>query len=153
MVSGKPVIVVQDGRLDQQTLRKLRFSIDDLMESLRQQGIFDLRDVQYAIVETTGKVSVLPKAAAQPVTSEMLGLKGEDRDPPVIAVSDGQIIGSALERCGVSREWLAGVLAEQGKTVNEVFLLTVEQGGKCCLIPRQRKGAPPPAGMECGGTV
>lgn len=123
-VSGTPVVVVNDGILDQRQLRKIRFSIDDLMESLRQAGIFDIRDVEYAIVETTGKVSVLQKFHAQTVTPEMLKLTGEKAIPPMVVVSDGELIMSAVEVCNVTETWVLETIASQGCTKKQVFLMT-----------------------------
>ena len=84
LVSGKPVVLIQNGQIDQSAMKQLRFSIDDLMETLRGKSVFDLRDVQYAIVETTGQVNILQKYKAQTVTARMLDLKGSDADPPTV---------------------------------------------------------------------
>ena len=90
IMSGKPVIVIYNGQIDQEKLKQLRFSIDDLMESLQQQGVFRVQDVWYAIVETTGKVSVMQRFEARTVTPADLSLSGghpsgrhEDRAPAV----------------------------------------------------------------------
>ena len=66
IVSGEPVIIISDGKVDQQKLYNLRFTTDDLMEAIRTQGIFDLEEVQFAVVETTGRVSVYPKFKNRP---------------------------------------------------------------------------------------
>ena len=139
MVSGKPVIVIQNGQLDQRKLRKLRFSIDDLMESLRQQGIFVLEEGQYAIVETTGKVSVLPKFSAQTVTPEMLRLQGKDPAPPVVVISDGQILQSSMRDYNISPEWLESILEKRKIPLKKVFLLTIDQNRSYRLSPKQDK--------------
>ena len=127
IISGKPVILVQNGVIDQTQLRKLRFSIDDLMESLRQNGVFDVREVQYAIVETNGNVSVLQKFAAQPVTAKAMHISGQDSDPPSVVVSDGQVIRSALAACGLTEEWLFRTLEKQRRPVADVFLMTADR--------------------------
>ena len=75
LVSGTPRVIIRDGKIDQQQLKELRFTIDDMREELRGKDIFDIRDVAFAIVETTGTLSVYPKFQAQPVTAEMLKLK------------------------------------------------------------------------------
>lgn len=123
-VSGTPVVVINDGTLDQLQLRKIRFSIDDLMESLRQAGVFDIRDVEYAIVETTGKVSILQKFHAQTVTPEMLKLTGEKAIPPMVVISDGELIKSAVTACNVTEEWVRETVHQQGYTQKQVFLMT-----------------------------
>lgn len=138
IISGKPVIVIHDGQIIQKELRKLRFSIDDLMESLRQQNIFDIQDVQYAIVETTGKVSVLQRFDAQNVTPKMLKLEGKSKSPPVVAVSDGQIIRSALTAYELSEEWLLDVLSKKRQELKNVFLMTVDKEKNYYIVKKQR---------------
>ena len=127
LLSGKPIIVIQDGEIQQKQLRKLRFSIDDLMESLRQNGIFDVRDVEYAIVETNGNVSVLQRFAAQTVTPAMLHIQGKEESPPAIIISDGQIVKSALTAYGLSEEWVLRTLEKQRRELRNVFLMTCDR--------------------------
>lgn len=126
-ISGSPVIVIHDGTIDQKQLRKLRFSIDDLMESLRQSNIFDVQDVEYAIVETTGKVSVLQKYDAQTVTPKMLKLEGKSTPPPVVIISDGEIIDSALNAYSIKKEWMLQIIAMRKRTVKSIFLMTCDK--------------------------
>lgn len=126
-ISGSPIIVIHDGEIDQLQLRKLRFSIDDLMESLRQANIFDIRDVEYAVVETTGKVSILQKFAAQNATPKMLGIKGKDQTPPVVLVSDGVLIEGSMKSCGVDKKFVDQIIEKHHCTLKKTFLLTCDQ--------------------------
>lgn len=139
VISGKPVILIQNGQIDQTQLRKLRFSIDDLMESLRQNGIFDVRDVQYAIVETNGNVSVLQKFAAQPITAKAMHIHGSDSDPPAVVVSDGQIVKSALQAYGLSETWLRRTLEKQHRELNSVFLMTADRQKQFYIVDKSSK--------------
>lgn len=123
-ISGKPIIIIRNGEINQKQLRKLRFSIDDLMESLRQASVFDVRDVDYAIVETTGKVSILQKFQAQNVTAKMMKISGQDATPPAVIISDGQIILSAVKACNLERKWIDDTLKLNDVTVKKVFLMT-----------------------------
>jgi len=92
-ISGKPIVVVEEGKIAENRLRELRFSLDDLMEELRQSGIFDIREVERAVVETNGKLSVYPKFGARPVTPDLLGIPDPSgRPPPVTVISDGELI-------------------------------------------------------------
>ncbi|MGI5893263.1 MAG: DUF421 domain-containing protein [Candidatus Merdivicinus sp.] len=142
LVSGRPMIIIRDGKIDQQAMRQLRFSIDDLMESLRGKSIFDPKDVQFAIVETTGQVSVYPKFAAQSATAGMLKLKGNDANPPTIVISDGQILSSALEACGLNEQWIFSVLRGQALNPTDVFLMTADSSRQYTIVPKEgiRKG-------------
>ncbi len=126
-ISGNPIVIIQDGVLNQSALHELRFSIDDLMESLREQNIFNLSDVHYAIVETTGKVSVLQKFEAQTTTPDMFELKGQDKNPPVLLISDGKLIKENLNESHVSKSWLETILKQEHIKISEVFLMTVDQ--------------------------
>lgn len=125
-ISGSPIIVIHDGEIDQKQLRKLRFSIDDLMESLRQSSVFDVTDVEYAIVETTGKVSVLQKFDAQSVTPKMLKLDGESKSPPVVIISDGKVIESALTAYSIKKDWMMQIIAMRRCSLKKIFLMTCD---------------------------
>ncbi len=147
-LSGSPIVIIHGGVLDQTQLRKLRFSIDDLMESLRQDGIFDLREVEYAIVETTGKVSVLQKFSAQTVTPQMLNLPENETEPPCVLVSDGQLVHSAVAACRLDISWVLEVLKKEGLTLRQTFLLSATPSRNYYLIPKAEKGAVLPQPKE-----
>ena len=102
VISGEPVVIVSDGKVDQQKLFNLRFTTDDLMEAVRSQGIFDIEQVQFAVVETTGKVSVYPKFKNRPVTNEDMDIKNSSSDPPAVVVQDGVVMDSSLKRLGLA---------------------------------------------------
>lgn len=140
--SGSPKIVIRDGAIDQNLMRDLRFSIDDLMEQLRQNNIFDIADVAFAIVETTGKLSVYQPFEARGVTAKMLGLpaQGEETAPPVVVISDGQLIGAALEYCNLRHDWLDKVLGEHDVAVRDVFLMTCNRQANYHLVKKEKKG-------------
>lgn len=138
VMSGKPVIVIYDGQIDQEKLKQLRFSIDDLMESLRQQGVFRVQDVWYAIVETTGKVSVMQRFEARNVTPADLSLSGEQEQPPAVVVSDGQIIRSALPICNMTEEQVEDAARKKGVSISQVFLMTATPDGEIYLVKKQK---------------
>lgn len=140
LVSGKPVIIVRNGEIDQKAMRELRFSVDDLMESLRGKSVFDIRDVQYAIVETTGQVSVFQKHDAQTVTTKMLDIKGSDADPPAVIISDGKKIRSAMDAYSITDPWLDSVLRENKIQEQEIFLMTADRNHQYYIVPAVSKG-------------
>lgn len=137
-ISGSPMIIIHDGMIDQKQLRKLRFSIDDLMESLRQSGIFDLQEVEYAIVETTGKVSVLQKCDTQSVTPKMLHIECESKAPPVVIISDGKLVESALDAYHIKKSWVYQMIATQKCTLNTVFLMTCNKDLDYYIVKKNR---------------
>ncbi len=139
VISGNPVIVVREGEIDQKELKRLRFSIDDLMEALRENGIFDIREVHYAVVETTGQVSVLQKFHSQPVTPKMLDLKGQNEAPPVVVISDGVVIEDSLNAYHLGKDWLYKTVEEQGYQIKDLFLMTADKNGQTYLVPKSAK--------------
>lgn len=138
-ISGSPKIIIRDGVLDQKELQKLRFSIDDLMAQLRQSNIFDIADVGFAIVETTGKLSVYPKFEARGVTAGMLNLpsEGQETAPPVVMISDGILIHEALSYCNLRPEWLQKTLKEHDVEIQDVFLMTCNRQANYHIVRRE----------------
>lgn len=94
IISGSPKIIISNGKVNRSVLRELRFSVDDLMTALRGRDIFDISEVQFAIVETTGSVSVMKKPDKDSPTREDLNITPERIDPPQTVVSDGDVIHS-----------------------------------------------------------
>ena len=139
-ICGSAKIVITDGRIDQKMLKDLRFSVDDLMQSLRSQQVFDLSQVQLAVVETTGQISVYQKKAAQAVTCADMKIKGEDIDPPQLIIDSGKLIGESLSDLGFDRKWLDGILKAQGKGIEDNFLMTCDTDGKTVIVPYERWG-------------
>ena len=135
-LSGRPIIVISEGVVDQKALHKLRFSIDDLMESLRSQGVFDIKDVHYAIVETTGTVSVLQKFEAQTVTPKMINLKGENDSFPIVVISDGKLVEQSLQQYNIPMDWLNKNLKKNKQSLSSVFLMTVDKKLEYYLVPK-----------------
>lgn len=141
IVSGSPKIIVRDGKIDQHVLRELRFSLDDLMTSLRGSGVFDVAEVQFAIVETTGSISVYPKFYARPMTNEDAGKHGTDENPPDVIITDGVVIEHGLNAAGLSERWLERLLQKKQLRVQDVFLLTARSTSDYHLIRKEQHHA------------
>ncbi len=133
-VSGSPKIVVRNGEVDTHTLSELRLSVDDLMTAMRGNGIFDLNEVQYAIVETTGSFSVMKKQSEDTPTRSELNIQAENADPPILVASDGRIIGTALKSLGFNAEAVENVLKKADAKLEDVLIMTAERSGKCCTV-------------------
>ena len=129
IVTGEPSVVIFDGHINEKELSKLRLNIDDLMEELRLNNYHDISDVSVAIIETSGKLSVIPKTNARNVTVEDLSLKNLPEDSVSrMLVSNGQLDKKELELSGKSEEWLKKKLKQQGiKNISEVFLATLNE--------------------------
>ena len=138
LMCGRPSIVVRDGKVDQGEMRRNRLTVDELLEELRGQGYTDLAGVKYGILETNGRLSVLPYAEQRPATARQLGLESRETGLPVVIISDGRILQDNLKRRGLDLSWLDKQLAARGlSSPTQVFLLTVDQSGNTYCI---RKG-------------
>lgn len=143
IISGTPRVIIRDGKIDQQELKELRFTIDDMMEQLRGNNIFDIRDVAFAIVETTGQLSVYQKFEAQPLTAKTLGLQGQPADsaPPVVIISDGVVIDSGLKYCNLRYEWLEKTVTDHGYNTKDIFLMTCNRQADYLIVPVEKQPA------------
>lgn len=141
LISGSPKIIIRNGRLEQKTLRELRFSLDDLMMALRGNQVFSIEDVQLAIVETTGSVSVYLKKDQQPLTLSSLGTSCKSTNPPITVISDGCISEPALSFLHKERSWLLRELQRRRLQVEDLFLVTADQNGICTLIPKEMQNS------------
>ena len=122
---GKPVVIISNGKPDRKKMKAMRFTVDDLIESLRGQGIFDISEVQFAVVETTGTLSVYQKFANRNVTNSDMEIKGKDNDPPEVVIADGECVTEAMERIGITNEWIENTLKREKKEIKDVFIMTV----------------------------
>ncbi len=137
-MTGRPIILIREGELDQDALKQLRFTIDDLMETLRGKDVFDIREVYYAVVETSGQINVLKYFDEQNLTPGMLQIKGSQSDPPLVVIGDGKLNPKALSLLSLGEEWVSSTLMEKNLQMGDVFLMTANHQGVCCLI--QKKG-------------
>lgn len=137
---GSAKIIISGGRIDQKMMKDLRFSVDDLMQSLRSQQIFDVSQVQLAVVETTGQISVYQKQQNQPVTCEDMNIKGKSSDPPQLIIDSGKLVKGSLRSLGFDRAWLDSVLKAKGKRIQDVFLMTCDENGETVVVPFERQG-------------
>ncbi len=138
LIGGKAKIVVSDGQIDATAMKGMRLTVDDLMETLRQQGTFDIADVQYAIVEANGKISVYPKVGARQVTCDDLNLNPPDNGMPMVVVSDGKVSQWGLSVCGLDEAWLRDVLAANTCETKDVFILTADRSRQYTLIRKEQ---------------
>ncbi len=139
LFSGTPKIIISDGKVDEGVMRSLRFTVDDLMASLRSAEVFDLKEVQLAVVETTGKISVYQRQSEKPCTPTDMGIKKEDRDPPRLIISDGEILYSELEAVGRDKKWLDGILRQEGCTKDTVLIMTCDEQAVYNIIKKERR--------------
>lgn len=137
MLSGTPQVIIRDGAIDRGIMHMLRFSLDDLMTALRGSGIFDVSEVQLAIVETNGTVSVYQKPESRPVTCGDLQIRTAAENPPEVLIADGEISAGGMHAAGFSQQRLERLLHAQKLRAEDVFLLTVDGSGIRTLIRKE----------------
>lgn len=106
VVEEEPIILVQNGKLLEQAMKKTRVNLDELMSHIRIKGYFNLGQIEFAILEPGGKISVLPKSQNRAVTPEDLGLPTRYEGYPTVLIEDGNIITDNLQRNNLSEKWL-----------------------------------------------
>lgn len=129
-VHGKSVVVIKDGKIMEENLQKELFSTDDLLVHLRDRNIFKVADVEFALLEPTGKISVLPKADKQPLTPKDLGLKVALEKEPQTVIMDGKMLLEPLATANLNPTWLETELAKLNVTIENVFLGQVDSDGQ-----------------------
>lgn len=123
---GKPLIMIYDGRIRQKNMTRARVTIDDVMESVRESGVTDLRDVGYAVLETNGKLSIIEKDNARSG-----GL-------PYMLIVDGSVMDRNLRECGFTRIKMDRELQKRGiSSPRQVLLMTVNDNGEVFLVKKQ----------------
>lgn len=131
-ITGEPSVVIYNGKINEHELERLRFNLGDLLEELRLCGCCDISDVAVAVIETSGKLSVIPRASARPVTVEDMQLQSARKSElPCAVIEDGMLNGAELERSGMSREELMELIRKHGaERIKDVFFASVCAGAK-----------------------
>ena len=134
---GQPVLLIDEGKLLQGNLRLTRVTLEELLGKLREKDILDLSQVQYAILETDGEVSVFPYARFQPPCARDLGVQARENAMPIVVVEDGRLLEENLVKSGKTQEWVLETLAGQGSTLKSTLILTVDATGKTLFIGKE----------------
>ena len=129
LLCGKPVILIENGHILQSNLRKTRITQDELIGHLREKDVLDPRTVQFAILETSGDLSVFPYPKERPATARQAGIRADKQHLPVTLISDGKLLRKNLALTGRTEAWLQGILQEKKATVAHTWLLTVAENG------------------------
>jgi len=140
-----PTIVIQDGTLLYENMRKIQYSIDNILFMLRQKDVFDIRDVETAIVEPNGALSVLKKQSKMPTTREDLQLQQQPSAIAFPVISDGYIHHDTLTHFNLDEEWLRKQLAEQNIIgMNQIFFASISHPQSLHISLKERKPNIPP---------
>ena len=140
VISGQPVIVINPKGIDEKALHKLNITIDDLFESIRGAGYFNLEEIEYAIMETNGSVNVLPKAEFAPATNQTLKLKPEKATIPITLVNEGSIMKENLKLVGLDNTFIEKMMKKaQISSLKKVFVLTINENGTVYIQESKKK--------------
>lgn len=127
---GRPEIIIRDGRIIREAMHKNRFTLDELMQELRAQGLTDTAQVEYAVLETNGQLSIILKSGNQPATASQMGVDADDVSYAHIIINEGRILDNNLKLLGRDRRWLANELKRQNlRSADEVYILTLSENG------------------------
>lgn len=132
-VDGQSTILIKDGKVLEDNLKKERITSEELLEHLRMKDVFKVADVEFAVMETNGVVSVLLKADQQPITAKVLNMQVSPAEAPQAVIMDGAIMDESLSNLGLNRGWLKVELAKAGVALENVFLGQVDKGGQLYL--------------------
>ena len=140
LLFGKPSILICHGCIDQREMKKNRFTLDELLQELRAKGAMDPSKVEYAILETDGRLNVILYPAETPVTAAMLELTVADGGYPMTVVSDGCVLSENLRRSGHDEPWLREELRKrQFRDSRDVYLMTVNRDGQIYLAGKEQR--------------
>lgn len=139
LVCGYPTLIIREGKVLQQNMARNRFTVDELFEQLRSQGYSDLSAVKYAILETSGQVSVLPYTKSSPITPQSVQMEvPDDVTLPVLLINDGHVMTENLAASGYDGTWLDRQLKSRHLTSpRQVFLLTVDEAGSVVCVAKE----------------
>ena len=136
ILCGKPVILIDNGKLLQENIRRTRVNLDELTGHLRELGILEVEKIQFAILETNGSITAFPYPQYRPADAGESGITAQKQELPYTIISDGRLLADNLKLLGRDRQWLDHYLGANRICQSDVLLLTVTVGGKTCLIRR-----------------
>ena len=137
LLCGKPVILIENGRILQENLRRTSITLDELTGHLRLKDVLDLKSVQYAILETNGSISVFPYPKHRPATAVEAGIETKSQCLPITIVADGHLFKENLPLIRKDEAWVQKVLRNQNATVATTWLLTADTAERICFYPKE----------------
>ena len=131
LMSGKPIVVISPNGIEYQALKDLNMNIDDIMEVIRQGNYYSLDQILYPIVETNGKISLIPTSANAPATSQDVGVNNAEAKLPHVIISDGKIMKEGMQSLNLSKKKLDHVLTKLNiQDKKQLIILTIDENGK-----------------------
>ena len=135
---GKPVILIDNGKILLENLRRTRVTLDELTGHLRSKDVLDAQTVQFAILETDGTLSVFPYPEHQPATAKEAGIPVSQQFLPITIIEDGYVSEENLRKAGKDSLWLNNILTKNQTSRQGVLLLTVDSAGHVTLLRKEQ---------------
>lgn len=129
LINGKETVLIKDGKVMEKNLSKIRYTGEDLLRELRSKNVFNLSDVQFAVMESNGDINVLLKSDKKPINPHDLKIEVAPVSEPETVILDGNILDGALSNRGLNREWLQVQLSNLGVVIDNVFIGQVDSSG------------------------
>ncbi len=123
LISGVPIVLIENGKISKKQLKKVKLDINDLLQDAREDGIFDITKVEYALMEVSGKVTFLLKSDEEPVTNKDMNIKNDKERLTANLVMDGNIMENNLKAIGKDNKWLMKVIKDNNYKLDDIFLL------------------------------
>ncbi|WP_077300564.1 DUF421 domain-containing protein [Virgibacillus pantothenticus] len=133
LTDGRSTVFIQDGKIMEDNLKQEGYSTDDLLGKLRDNGVFLASDVEFAVLEPSGNLNVLPKKENRPLTAKDLGLKLAPEKEPQTIVMDGEVLLESLANLSLNKNWLETELDKQNVSIENVFLAQADNNGQLYL--------------------
>ena len=137
VLCGKPVILIENGKVNQKALRATRVTLDELTGHLREKDVLDIQSVQYAILETNGNLSVFPWPKEKPALAKEAGVQVKSQYLPISIIEDGYLYGENLAVAKRDKKWVQQVLDEHRTSLKQTWLLTVDEKGHVLWLPKE----------------
>lgn len=138
VVDGRPITIINNGNLSQKKLKDLRLTIDDVLAALRQKDVFDIDDVEYAIIETNGTLSLLLKQQERTVTQKLIGKQEKDCGVPFAVVIDGKILENSIKDTPVTYDEVLRKVERENIKLNDILIMTVDKNRKFSIIKKDK---------------
>ena len=137
LISGKYTIIIENGKMIQKNMLKQKYNITELQEQLRMNGVVKIEDVEYAILETSGQLSVILKDSKQPVTAEQMNIAPDYEGMPVNLILDGKLVEENLTSAKLTVKDIEKRLKKDKLDIKDVFFATINAKGEYYIQPKQ----------------
>lgn len=139
IASARPSVLIRHGKIDQKELQRIRISVDELISEIRQEGLSTFAEVDYAILEQNGKISVIPKKNEQPLTPKDAGLQITESGILHALIEDGTVNKYNMKEMNLDLAWLTAKLQERSLTVKQVFFLGIDDAEQLYWVEKENQ--------------